>query len=166
LRRLAGRYGQLPDSIIITERIEVEDNILVSGGFADLRCGRCVGHLVAVKTLRVAEKDDLLKIRKVSVNAIFAATWDPVSITLLQQFCKEVILWNTLAHPNVLRLVGVLGGVEKGQFVAVSEWMKHGNITEYIRNNAVNRLELVRDFASSSLPSLKCNNSCTGQPRV
>jgi hypothetical protein len=74
LRRLAGRYGRLPDSIIITERIEVEDKILASGGFADVRCGRCMGHLVAVKTLRVAKKDDLLKIRKVSVNnAIFAS---------------------------------------------------------------------------------------------
>ena len=166
MRRLAERYGRLPNSIIITERIEVEDKILASGGFADLRCGRCVGHLVAVKTLRVAEKDDFLKIRKVSVNAIFPTSWDPVSITLLQQFCKEVILWNTLTHPNVLRLVGVQGDMEKGQFVAVSEWMKHGNIMEYIRNNAVNRLELVRDFASPSPPSLKCNNSCTGQPRV
>ena len=33
-----------------------------------------------------------------------------------------------------------------GHFVTVSEWMKHGNIMDYIRNNHTNRLELVRAF--------------------
>jgi hypothetical protein len=89
LRRLAGRYGRLPDSIIITERIEVEDKILASGGFADVRCGRCIGHLFAVKTLRVAKKDDFLKIRKVSVNNIFPApgTWSQLSFS--SNFAKK-----------------------------------------------------------------------------
>ena len=62
----------------------------------------------------------------------------------LQQFCKEVVLWNTLSHPNVLKLVGVWGDMGKGQFVTVSEWMEHGNIIQYIGKNHVNRLELVR----------------------
>jgi hypothetical protein len=63
---LAGHCGRLPDSVIITENIEVSDKILASGGFADVRCGRYMGHLVAVKTLRVAVRDDLLRIREVS----------------------------------------------------------------------------------------------------
>ncbi|KAF9641863.1 kinase-like protein, partial [Thelephora ganbajun] len=62
---------------------------------------------------------------------------------LSQQFCKETVLWNTLYHPNVLKLFGVWGDMEKGQFVTVSEWMTHGNIMEYIRNNHANRLELL-----------------------
>ena len=61
-----------------------------------------------------------------------------------QQFCKEVILWNWLSHPNVLSLVGVLDGFAGHQFATVSEWMEHGNIMEYIRKNSTNRLELVR----------------------
>ena len=36
--------------------------------------------------------------------------------------------------------------MEKGQFVTVSEWMAHGNVMQYIKNNSVNRLELVRSF--------------------
>ena len=60
-----------------------------------------------------------------------------------QQFCKEVILWNSLSHPNVLKLKGVVGDMEQYQFATVSEWMMHGNIMEYIRKNATNRLELV-----------------------
>ena len=31
----------------------------------------------------------------------------------------------------------------KGQFITVSEWMTHGNVMEYIKNNYVNRLQLV-----------------------
>jgi len=68
LRRLAGIHGRLPDSMMITEKIEVEDQILASGGFADVRIGKYMGHLVAVKTMRLAEQDDSLKIRKVSVR--------------------------------------------------------------------------------------------------
>ena len=37
--------------------------------------------------------------------------------------------------------------MEKGQFVTVSEWMTHGNIMQFIKNNSVNRLELVRGFS-------------------
>jgi len=129
--------------MMITGKIEVEDEILASGGFADVRIGKYMGHLVAVKTMRLAEKDDSVKIRKVSVSGFFSAV-----LTILQQFCKEVILWNTVSHPNILRLFGVYGDMEKGQFVTVSEWMKHGNIMQYIKNNSVNRLELVRSFTS------------------
>ena len=53
----------------IPEKIEVQGKILASGGFADVRIGRYMGHLVAVKTLRVAATDDLQKIRKVSLDA-------------------------------------------------------------------------------------------------
>lgn len=38
----------------------------------------------------------------------------------------------------------------KGQFITVSEWMKHGNIMEYIAHNHVNRLQLVRHLAFST----------------
>ena len=61
-----------------------------------------------------------------------------------QQFSKEVILWNSLSHPNVLKLLGVLGGIGQYQFATVAEWMDHGNIMQYIRDNATNRLTLVR----------------------
>ena len=131
--------------MMVTDEIEVEDKILGSGGFADIRRGRYGGHLVAVKTLRIAEQDSLPKIRKVGANSIFSAGWDAV-LTIIQQFCKEVILWNVLSHPNILKLTGVQGDMEKGQFVTVSEWMAHGTIMQYIKSNSVNRLELVCDF--------------------
>ena len=57
--------------MIITEKVEVEDKVLASGGFADVRRGTYMGHLVAVKALRVAEQDDFVTIRKVSSADIF-----------------------------------------------------------------------------------------------
>jgi serine/threonine protein kinase len=83
-------------------------------------------------------------------------------IALFQKFCKEVILWNTLSHPNVLKLAGVQGDMEKGQFITVSEWMAHGNIIEYIKNNHVNRLELVRDFTSPTTSFIKMQRQLHG----
>ena len=140
LRTLAEIHGRLPESTMITEEIEVSDKILASGGFANIRTGSYMGHLVVIKALRVMEQDDLPKIRKVSVNDTLSAIWDATPTMLLQQFCKEVILWNTLSHPNVLKLAGVMGDMGEGQFITVSEWMEHGNIMEYISKNRVNRL--------------------------
>ena len=141
--------------MIITDKIETSDDILASGGFADIRRGTYMGHLVAVKTLRVAIQDDPLKIGKVSINNVFFPAWDAGSTILLQQFCKEVILWNTLSHPNVLKLVGAQWCVEKEQFTTVSEWMAHGNIMQYIKNNRTNRLELVRAFTFPTISITK-----------
>ena len=42
-----------------------------------------------------------------------------------------------------MKLVGVLGNMEKGQFATVSEWMTHGNIMDYIKENHAKRLDLV-----------------------
>ena len=56
--------------MMITEEIRVSDEILPSGGYADVRTGTYKGRLVAAKTMRVAKQDDLLEIRKVSVDVI------------------------------------------------------------------------------------------------
>ena len=89
-----------------------------------------------------------------------------VSTNPLQRFYREVILWETLSHPNILKLVGVQEDIGKQQVVTVSEWMTHGNIMDYIEHNSANRLELVRGFISPPHPPLKCDNSYTGYPRA
>lgn len=67
---LAGSHGQLPQSIVITEEIEVSQRIQPSGWFADLRTGRYKGGLVAVNSLKVAPEDDPSTIRKVRAKNI------------------------------------------------------------------------------------------------
>ena len=54
--------------MMIKEKMEVSDEMIISDGFGDVRSGTYMGTPVAVKTVRVAAKDDLQKIRKVNVN--------------------------------------------------------------------------------------------------
>ena len=120
---------------------------LGSGGFGDVKSGTYQGRPVAVKITKTFAKNTFAMIRKVSIDAL--ATRDTVSTILPQQFYREVVLWSTLSHPNVLGLVGVQEDIKKRQLIAVSELMVHGDIMQYIGENHANRLELVRDFATT-----------------
>lgn len=166
LTRLVKHHERLPDSVVIPERIETLDKIPSSGGFADVWSGSYMGRSVAVKVLRISGRDGFSKARQESIKDVFPITRDVVSTILLQRFCEQAVLWKKLSHPNVLRLVGVQGDMETGQFSTISEMMVRGNIMEYVKRNHVNRLELARDSLSLPSPSLKCDSSCTGQPRV
>jgi len=126
----------------IEGKVDVSDGVLACGLFADLRSGMFEGRLVAVKEMRVTTQDDFVKIRKVRFPVSHR---DTVSTTTSQRFCKEVVLWSTLSHPNIVKLVGVQEDVKSRQFAIVSEWMSRGNIMEFVENNHdANRLELVR----------------------
>ena len=70
-------------------------------------------------------------------------------LVIAQTFCKEVVTWKALCHPNVLPLLGVTMGTKV--FAMVSEWMVNGNIIEFIEaHRDANRFELV----GLPLPSL------------
>ena len=72
LRRLAGKHARLPDSMVITDKIDYSARQPhTSGGFADIKPGQYKGCTVAVKVLRVAATDDFEKIRKVSGKGVF-----------------------------------------------------------------------------------------------
>ena len=75
LRRLTEYHGRLPDRMMITEHMEVSDQVVASGGFGDVRTGKYMGGFVAVKTAKVTMRDDLNEIKKVIFNRIFAPTW-------------------------------------------------------------------------------------------
>jgi len=53
---------------MVKEKVEVSDKVLAYGGFGGVRPGKYKGIDVAVKTARVATRDNLQKIRKVSIN--------------------------------------------------------------------------------------------------
>ena len=60
------------------------------------------------------------------------------------------MIWSTLRHPNVLRLVGVTMMGERS--VMVSEWMDNGDIIQFLRKKKdANRLQLV--FLLSRVPA-------------
>ena len=63
-------------------------------------------------------------------------------------------MWKFLQHPNVLPLVGVT--MSKTRFAMVSDWMKNGNINEFVKGYPeVNRFVLVSSPLETSLSSLQ-----------
>ena len=77
LRKLCGRIGHLPESYLLSDKFDVSGLPRASGGFADVRVGVFKGKTVAVKSLRVSEMDDKMKIRKVRDNT----TVSPPAVT-------------------------------------------------------------------------------------
>jgi serine/threonine protein kinase len=57
-------------------------------------------------------------------------------------FCKEVVTWKTLRHPNIVPFLGAM--MDGTQFIAVSPWMDNGSINEFTKTHPeANRFELV-----------------------
>lgn len=106
--------------------------------------GNHQGREVAVKVLKIYSDTDLKKVSLVGRHyGVANAFLGKLTVTLLQRFCKEVMTWKVLDHPNVMPLMGVT--MDARQFAMVSEWMVNGNINKYIvAHSEANRFELVR----------------------
>ena len=153
LRKLAGKTGQLPESYLISQDADyhVEEQIFARGGFADVRKGTLAKKVVAVKTIRIPQDMDVLKIRKVgdvghTTASIRYSCTEPRS----QDFCKGSVLWMHTSHPNVLELIAVNIDPLTGTFSMIAEFMTNGNIVEYIRVHEANRIRLVSHFLPST----------------
>ena len=104
--------------------------------------GEHKGREVAAKALRVYTTNDFERIIKVRGTRLVVF---PNELTIpIQWFCKEVIIWKTLHHPNVLPLLGVTMSENPHRFVMVSEWMENGNINRFLQRVDADRLKLVR----------------------
>ena len=105
--------------------------------------------MVAVKVLKVSQSSDLGEIKRVGHYPIPPIV---VLIPLGQGFCKEVMLWKNLCHPNVLPLLGAI--MDNTRFAMISQWMNNGNINEFLKENcSENRFELV-----GPLPAVNCTH--------
>ena len=63
------------------------------------------------------------------------------SLTALQAYYSEVIMWRCLRHSNIAPLLGVS---EVRPVSLVSVWMEHGNIKSFLENNRKrNRMKYV-----------------------
>ena len=66
-------------------------------------------------------------------------------------FCKEVITWKALRHPNVVPLIGTT--VSGTQLEMISEWMPNGNINAFLKTHPdADLLGLVRFSFRASFP--------------
>ncbi|KAF9644933.1 kinase-like protein [Thelephora ganbajun] len=126
LCRICGRQALLPRSIQIPLCYNQTDTPLYHGGYAEVWKGQHQEREVAVKVLKVYLTSDFEKITR--------------------RFCKEVMIWKALCHPNVLPLLGVTMGNRR--FAMASEWMANGNINEFVKTRTdTNRFELLSDVA-------------------
>lgn len=151
LYRMCGRHAFLPKAMKIHAWYDQTRDALYRGGYADVWKGDHCGRDVAVKVLRKYSNSDPKKIIGVgcwlcSLSASRCAD-NPV-----QRFCKEVVTWKTLRHPNVLPLIGVT--MTETRFAMISEWMASGNINKFVEAHPhVDRLELVGSPPKVSLSS-------------
>ncbi|KAF9786152.1 kinase-like domain-containing protein [Thelephora terrestris] len=125
LYRTCGYYALLPRALQVQACYDRTSNALYRGGYADVWKGEHRGQDVAVKVIRMYSNDDLRRV--------------------INRFCKEVVMWRFLRHPNVLPLIGA--SMSENRFAMVSEWMPY-NMNQYVEEYPeVNRLELLAGVA-------------------
>ncbi|KAF9645415.1 kinase-like protein [Thelephora ganbajun] len=114
LYRICGHQVLLPTSLAVPLCYNPTENPMCRGGFADVWKTQYHGREVAAKVLRTSQRSNYERVRK--------------------RFCREVLTWKALRHPNVLPLLGVT--MTQHQFVMVSEWMVKGNINEFVKEDS------------------------------
>jgi len=144
LQELCDAYGRLPKSYLIEEDFETQGGVpFATHGYTDLWKRKFNGRMFAVKALRFHPDDDRREATQVTTFSVGQSLRIPRGAHRhLQRFCKEVLLWKCLNHPNVLAFHGA--SVNQRQLCIVSPWMENGNVVSYTRNNPkANRLLLV-----------------------
>ena len=140
LCKTCSRHRVVPKSIHIPDCSTDGTQVRYTGGFSIVSEGSYEGHRVAIKVLQVYSNHLSTVLR---VSGRHTDRFVPLTrVNLSQGFCREVVAWRHLRHPNILPLLGVT--VAENRFVMVSEWMDNGNINEFIRRDFdTNRTALV-----------------------
>jgi len=144
LQELCDQYGRLPKSYLIVGDFETQEGVpFATHGYTDLWKRDLNGRKFAVKALRFHPDDDSREATQVATFSVGQSLRTPRgAYRHLQRFCKEVLLWKRLNHPNVLAFHGA--SMKQHQLCIVSPWMDNGNVVSYTRNNPeANRLRLV-----------------------
>ena len=142
LYKMCAAYTLLPASLRFGLPVDAVGDAQYRGGSANVLKRECGGQEVAVKALR-PHRLTPEEMKNVSRHQLISTlVHADKSGFPLQRFCKEVITWKSLRHPNVLPLLGVV--MTGTEFAMISEWMKNGNIKEFTAaHQDANRFELV-----------------------
>lgn len=126
LYMMCGHHALLPSALKVPVCYDQSSHALYRGGYADVWKGEYHGQDTAVKVIRTYSNVELQKV--------------------INRFCKEVVLWRFLQHPNVIPLIGI--SMSENRFAMVSEWMIHGNINQYVEAHPeADRLSLLTGVA-------------------
>jgi len=110
---------------MIQGEIEYTERIAAWGGFSEVRKGTYGGKEVAVKCIKFTQHATSEKIMRVSGAYCGVQVVD----SQLQVLCKEVIIWATLNHPNVVPFIGVTATPRFPSLI--TQWMAFGNIRSF-----------------------------------
>lgn len=145
IRKVSGAQRIVPSSYVLQEESIHTGKDRCEGGSAVVSDGKYQGAAVAIKRLKMKE-GDFDRIFKVFLMTAANYRRSP----FLQRFCREVITWKHLSHPNILPLLGVSISPDTHCLRILTEWMTNGNVMWYARTNPeANRLQLVSPFAIS-----------------
>ena len=129
LCKICGHHALLPSPFQISICFDRSEEALYSGGYADVWMGKHQGHKVAVKVLKVYSTSNLDKITSVRHHPrLFKVCIEELMVIVIAQtFCKEVVTWKNLCHPNVLPLMGLTMGkkVLCDDFRVDGQWEYH-----------------------------------------
>ena len=152
--RLLSKIGKaqriVPASYILHSEFVLVRSVRDRGGFSEVSEGEYFGRTVAIKDLKMNEGDfdKVFKVRPINHARVRCSTFN-------QQFCREIIIWKHLTHPNILPLLGVSVSTSPYRFRILSEWMPNGNLMVYTRSNPkANRLQFVSTFSVSQDPQI------------
>jgi hypothetical protein len=126
----------------LTDVIEyVDDDIRRCGGFSDVYYGRHItcNKYVAIKRLRVHIQREI----KLSKVCDPLARSHEVGSHITQNIARELRIWASLTHPNVLPILGYVFS-QGATFAFISEWMENGTIRDFLeRHPGADRIEMV-----------------------
>ncbi|RPD53287.1 hypothetical protein L226DRAFT_572810 [Lentinus tigrinus ALCF2SS1-7] len=124
MQRLSGAEVTLP-SWTITKYEVVRDEHIGLGGFSDVYKGKWKGQTVAIKEL--------------------------LRTTPRKLFLREVSIWKTLQHPNVLELFGASSASSDPPWFFVSPYLKNGSLVTYLKSlpslDSVDLLKMIHEIS-------------------
>lgn len=100
---------------------------------------------------------------------VFKGTWNgkTVAIKVLTEaappklFVREMAIWKTLNHPNVLELYGASSATANPPWFFVSPYMKHGSLVEYLK-----RIAMENDLGGLGISTSRSHHSFRGASPV
>ncbi|KAJ7186086.1 kinase-like domain-containing protein [Mycena filopes] len=127
LLKLSGECGLHPTCFAL-DGLEKLGQQVAGGGYGDIWKGRVGGQIVAVKSMRQFQNQDIR--------------------ASLKKLGREALIWRQLSHPNLLPFLGLY--TYDGRLCLISPWMDNGDLKSFLNNppNGINHLALVADTAT------------------
>ncbi|KAK0188947.1 hypothetical protein F5146DRAFT_1140510 [Armillaria mellea] len=116
LVKLSSTCYKLPSKLFI-EGVELSDaHATFGGGFGDVFRASYKGQAVALKRMRIFQRDPNLP-------------------SIRRRFCQEALTWQSLKHAYIVPFLGIVAEGFPTALCLVSPWMRNGTVLKYLADN-------------------------------